>query len=333
MPSSRRLVEVLTNRRLPLRTRLGLLRADVRRRLAPRATYRVRVRSGRSLPRARRLRRRLGDSEERRRGRNLRRAVPRSRCSRHRCAQGVPRGTRTRPRRGVGHLVRAGGRQRRVARAGHRVVGALKPAVGARARGSGIEGGRRRASRDGGIVGTRPRAAGELGATRGGNAARARRAALRRPRAHRFGPTVRRARRRQAEHRRGRVRCRPRHADRGLEHRRRGDRRHASVGAVSATARSRVILPTQGSRRPRAATRGCSACGAQNRLEPIDVAIPAETRLDRLPRAGAERARVPLVAEHARRRRAGSPLRRPARRDGSCRRRRGRSRWRSPSCA
>ena len=41
MPSSRRLVEVLTNRRLPLRTRLGLLRADVRRRLSPRATYRV----------------------------------------------------------------------------------------------------------------------------------------------------------------------------------------------------------------------------------------------------------------------------------------------------
>ena len=42
MPSSRRLVEVLTNRRLPLRTRLDLLRADVRRRLSPRATYRVR---------------------------------------------------------------------------------------------------------------------------------------------------------------------------------------------------------------------------------------------------------------------------------------------------
>ena len=41
MPSFRRLVEVVTNHRIPLRTRRALLRAEVQRRLAPRPTYRV----------------------------------------------------------------------------------------------------------------------------------------------------------------------------------------------------------------------------------------------------------------------------------------------------
>ena len=43
MPSPRRLVRQLANRRVPIRTRLALLAAGVERRLRPRATYPVRV--------------------------------------------------------------------------------------------------------------------------------------------------------------------------------------------------------------------------------------------------------------------------------------------------
>jgi hypothetical protein len=46
MPSARRLLRQLTDRRVPLRTRLGLLAAEARRRLRPRAGYAVRYGSG-----------------------------------------------------------------------------------------------------------------------------------------------------------------------------------------------------------------------------------------------------------------------------------------------
>jgi hypothetical protein len=46
MPSPRRLTSVLRNRRVPLRTRRDLLRAELRRRLRPRPTYPVRYGPG-----------------------------------------------------------------------------------------------------------------------------------------------------------------------------------------------------------------------------------------------------------------------------------------------
>ncbi|MGH3078163.1 MAG: FkbM family methyltransferase [Gaiellaceae bacterium] len=46
MPSARRLLRQLTDRRVPLRTRLGILAAEARRRLRPRARYAVRYGSG-----------------------------------------------------------------------------------------------------------------------------------------------------------------------------------------------------------------------------------------------------------------------------------------------
>ena len=175
--------------------------------------------------------------------------------------------------------------------------------------------------------GTRPRPP-ENWPTRSGNAARARRATLRRPRAHRFGETGRRARRRQAEHRRGRVRCRPRHTDRGLEHGRRGIVA-THPWAPCRDSEIRVILPTQaheGRERPPAdAPHAARIIASSRSTKRSQVSVASTVFRARAPseRACHSSRSTPATARW-------KPSASPGSASGSCRRPRARSRGDRP---
>ena len=277
MPSACRPSRAVRHRLLPRRTRAGLLRLEVARRVRLRAASAPHIRSGDDLPLARGLRDRLGVARLRGGRRCVCRRLPRRGGRRRRSAQGLLRGIRAlarRPRRG---LLRAGEREPRVPGAlsggGSRTRRRMADET-LRGRGRGGRGG---PPRDGRFVGPCAPSSRGVRRARGRPGARPDRRAGRRARGC-GQPGTRRPRDREGEHRGRGVPDDSRDAtsawdeiddlyvETHLGHR---------AGRASSLCISRRPVSAEG----RARIRPSCGCSEQETLEPLDVPVPAELRL------------------------------------------------------